>query len=512
MFKGQRMLAGIFGRKSDHPLADIKSAQALLGNLPRNDAYKSLIELTEWIEALSESIDFKLDHQLAVLCLLDEAAQPYARKLVREYFTPFEINKFQENRLWLALGNFSRHTAHAYYMVFKRYCNAEKGSNTIKAQIPLLAARAIHALICQLKYICAHYGPIDNIIWANLAHLYKHAEQLQYLNTPVKLYSGTQVTSVKCEVGRLLVWYDKGLLALSPLYMHLTERLVAQYCSTIDVSPQVSGDSRLSFDLNQPDEPTRINMGATTHHAMRFISMPTMQARLEDLMKVLKKNIIPDETNLGGNYEAEVVREAVRYLLAYLISPPVRRNARHAANVTMNVINGFDKVVERSNAGLQFNEEPTAHWVTEEISVGGFSSVLPTGSNSIGIGSLLGIQPEGVAHWGVAVVRRLLRDDANQLRAGAEIIANQVAAVFLNQKGSGLGDGQAALWLYAKQGESDSGTQLLLMPADSFVGNLSLKIQLDGKNYLLIPVGLQEKGLDYDLAKFKLIEQEDDDV
>jgi hypothetical protein len=27
----------------------------------------------------------------------------------------------------------------------------------------------------------------------------------------------------------------------------------------------------------------------------------------------------------------------------------------------------------------------------------------------------------------------------------------------------------------------------------------------------LIPGGLQEKGLDYDLAKFKLIEQEDDE-
>ena len=49
------------------------------------------------------------------------------------------------------------------------------------------------------------------------------------------------------------------------------------------------------------------------------------------------------------------------------------------------------------------------------------------------------------------------------------------------------------------------------MPADSFVGNRSLKIQLEGKNYLLIPVGLQEKGLDYDLAKFKLIEQDDED-
>jgi len=163
-----------------------------------------------------------------------------------------------------------------------------------------------------------------------------------------------------------------------------------------------------------------------------------------------------------------------------------------------------------SDAGLPFGKRDQAHWVTEEISVGGFSSALPAGSDSIGIGSLLGIQPEGVSHWGVAVVRRLLRDDSNQLRVGAEILANQVASVFLNQNGGEFGDGQPALWLYEKQGVLSGEAQLLLMKADTFSSIHSLKVQLDGKNYLLIPIGLKEKGLDFDLAKFKIIEQEAD--
>jgi hypothetical protein len=503
------MLAGIFGKKSDHPLADVKSVQELLDNLPKNDAHKSLMELTELIESVTENTEFKLDHQLAVLRMIDEAAQPYARRLAREYFTPFEINKFQENRLWLALDNYFRQVATAYFAAFNRFCNAEKGSATIKLQVPLLTARAVHAIICQLKYVCSRYGQIDNMIWANLAQLYKHAEQLQYLDTPVKLYPGmTSSTSVKCEVGGLLVWYDSGLSALSPLFIHLTERLIAQYCSTIDIHAEISQNSRLSFDLSRPAEPTRINMGATTHLAMRFIGMPTMQAKLELLMKTLKKNIIPDDVHLGGSYEAAVVAEAVQHLLTYLIAPPVRRNVRRMANVTLNVVNGFDKVVERCDAGLPHVEHDLAHWITEEISVGGFSSTLPAGSDGIGIGSLLGIQPEGVSHWGVAVVRRLLRDDANQLRAGAEILANQVAGVILNRNGGELGDGQPALWLYAKQGAPSGGAQLLLMGADTFSSSRSLKIELNEKKYLLIPAGLQERGLDYDLAKFKVIEQE----
>jgi hypothetical protein len=504
------MLAAIFGKKSDHPLADIKSVQVLLENLPKNDAHKSLLELTDWVGSVSEHAEFKLDHQLAVLRMFDDAAQPFVRKLAREYFTPFEISKFQENRLWLALDNWSLHVANAYYTVFNHYCNGEKGSSAIKAQVPLLAARMVHAMIMQLKYVCARYGPINKTLWDHLAQVYKHAEQHQYLDTPVNLYSSVAGnTSVKFEVGHLLVWFDVGLTSLSPLSIHLTERIVAQYCVAIDIYAQLDQFSRLSFDLNRPDEPTRINLGATTHPAMRFVSMPTIQARLESLIKVLNKNIIPDEINLGGNYEAALVTKAAQHLLGHLMAPPVRRNPRHSVNITLNVVIGFDKVVERTDAGLQFTEEEPLHWITLEISAGGFSVALPAeGSDGVGIGSLLGIQPEGVPHWGVAVVRRLLRDDDNHLYAGAETLTNQVASVLLNQGGTELDDGQLALWLYAKQGESSDEAQILLMKADTFSANRSLKVQLNGKNYLLIPIGLQEKGLDYDLAKFKRIEQE----
>lgn len=507
------MLTTLFGKKSDNPLADIKSVQALLDDLPKNDAFKSLAELTEWVESLSGHSEFKMDHQFAVLRLLDEAAQPYVRKLVREYFTPFEINKFQENRLWTTLSNWSRHLAGAYLNTFNGFFKGDKGSSTIKIQVPLLTARAVHAMMWQLKYTCSHYGQVDNAIWANLAQLYKHAEQLRYLDTPVSLYPGMiGNTTVKFEVGQLMVWYDSGLSALSPLYIHLTERIATHYHSTIDVHAEISQHSRLSFDLNRPAEPTRINMGATTHPAMRFIGMPAMQARLEDLMKVLKKNIVPDEINLGGTYEAEVVKNAAQYLLNYLIAPPVRRNTRRAANVTLNVVDGFDKVIDITDADENYGVAMPAHWVTEEISAGGFSAVIPAkGSGSIGIGSLLGMQPEGVPHWGVAVVRRLLRDDAkNQLRVGAQILSNQVAAVILNQNrvpGGAIENGQPALWLYAKQDDA-TGEAQLLMRADTFSLGRSLQIQLDGKNYLLMPSGLQEKGLGYDLAKFRFVVQE----
>lgn len=505
------MLSVIFGNKSDHPLADIKSAQVLLDGLAKNDAHKSLVEITEWVESLLENTQFKVDHQFAVLRLLDETAQPYVRKLVREYFTPVELNKFQENRLWLALGNWSRLIATAYFKVFSGYYNTGKGGSTFKAQAPLITARTIHAMMCQVKYVSARYGKIDSAIWDKLKLLYKHAEQLQYLDTPVSLYPGLAGnTSVKHELGHLLVWYDCGLSSLSPLSIHLTERLIDHYRGTINIYPELAQQSRISFDLEHPGEPSRINMEATTHPAMRFIGLPAMQPKLEDLMKILKKNIVPDDINLGGSYSAEVVAEAAQHLLNYLTVPPVRRSVRRAADVTLSVVNGFAKVVERTGAWMGFDDKPLAQWVTEEISVGGFGATLPVkGNGDIGIGSLLGIQPEGVPHWGVAVVRRLVRKNDEQINVGAEILSTRVAGVSLNYHSAGgtIENGQSALWLYSKQHE-EAGEALLLMKADTFSPGRSLKILLNGKEYLLMPIGLQEKGLDFDLAKFRFVIQE----
>src|SRR5574340_1065431 len=479
------MLSSIFGRKSDHPMADIRSAQALLDDLPKNDPYKSLMELSEWLESVADHADFRLEHQFAVVRLLDETAQPYARKLARDYFTPQELNKFQENRLWMVLGGLCRHAAKAYV--------------------------AVYAIGGQLKYVSARYGPVDNAVWGSLAQIFRHAEQQQYLDTPLALYSGMAGdTTVRCELGRLLGWYGCGVNTLKPLYMHLTERIVGQYCSSISIDAQPVANSLFSFDLGHPAAPVKSGSGAAVQPSMRFIGMAEMQTKLAALVKTLEKGAVPESLNLGGTYDAERVREAAQYLLNYLAAPPSRRSARRGIRVGLGVVQGLDRILEHTDVALNFSDERPAHWDVEDISASGFRTVLPAQAmDGIRIGSLLGVQPDGVPHWGAAVVRRLTRDDANRLHVGAEMLANQIAGVALSQSGGGGGfeDGQPALWLQTKPG-GPSGEVQLLMRVDSFSAHRSLLTRLDGKSYLLIPGRLLEKGSDYDLASFRIIEQE----
>lgn len=506
------MLSKMFGKKSDHPMVDIKSAQAILDDLPKNDVYKLLTELTEWIESVAEHADFKIDHQFAMLRLLDEAAQPHVRKLMREYFTPNELGKFQENRLWMVLGNLSRYTADGYYMVFNRYCGVDKGNNAIKAQLPLLLARTVYAMVGQLKFVCARYGQADKTIWTNLAQIYSHAELQKCLDAPVSLYPGLAGnTSVKWEVGHLLAWYGCGVNSLQPLQMHLTERLVAQYCTSIEVHAQQGAQNLFSFDLNMPTAPRRVKVDASANPATRFISMAGMRPKLEPLIKTLDKKVIPGELTLGTAYDPELVSEAARHLLDYMVNTPMRSGVRRSVKIEMNVAQGFAQTVERTNAGLSLNVEKLVQWQMEDISANGFLTVLPAqGSDDIRIGSLLGVRPDGVQNWGVAVVRRMMRDDQNQLHVGAEMLTNQVSPVALIQSGDGSGafeDGQTALWLNEKPGELP-GQARLLMKADTFSDHRSLLSELNGEDYLLLPNGLQERLSDCDLVRFRLIKQE----
>lgn len=508
------MFSKLFGKKSDHPLADIKSAQALLDDLPRNDPHKLVMEVTDWIESVSGNPDFKIDYRFAVLRLLDETAQPYLRKLMADYFTPAELNQFQENRLWLVLGTYFRNVSGAYLSILKNYAAGEKGAAALKPQLPMLAIRALNAMIGQLKYACAHYASIDNSFWSDVAKICKHAEQQQYLDTVCELYTGAaSETTVKTELGRLVAWYGCGVSSLSPLAMHLTERIIFQYRPCVEIGASVDAHSLFSLDLDRPLAPMRVKVEATTHAQMRFVNMWTMKPKLESLIQILEKNVVPDDIDLGRKYPAEIVREAARYLLNYIVSPPLRRNTRRSIRVDLSVVNSFAKVVEQTNVGLNFSNEQPLRWQIEDISVDGFRTVLPVQSaNGIHIGCLFGVQPDGMdGQWGVAVVRRMTRDDAKQLHVGAEILSNHIVGVNLSVSGGGGGGfeaGQAALWLLSAQ-EIVSGEAQIIMKAETFSMNRSLQTAMNGKRYLLIPNALISKGRDYDFAQFRVIEQEE---
>lgn len=488
------MLGKIFGKKCDHPMVDVKSAQALLLDLPRDDALKFIMELTDWIESVASREDFKLADQLAVLNLLDETAQPYARKLSCEYFTLPDMHTFQGNRLCLVLDSLFCQMANAYYLMFTRYCKDDA-----TAKLPLLVARAVRAIREQIKYTAVQYQIHDSSIWRNLAQLYQHAEQQQYLDTAVNTHHAVpESATIGSESGKLMAWYASGLSSLSPRSMHLSELIIAQCADAVSIG--LNGQALCSFDLAHARAPVRIHKNAATHPLMRYVSLYGMREKLEALIVILEKNIVPQELHLGCAFTAEWVLDAAQHVLNYVVASPQRLSKRLELEAPLTAVTGCENVL--AFCVSQDRSEPM-QMMLENASSGGFLARLSGRcGDGIRIGHVLGVKTESVPRMGVAIVRRLLRDAEGQLHVGAEILTNHASHVTLR---SGAGENQHALWLHAEDGMAT-----LLMRADFFSMLRSLKAYFDGKNYLLIPVRLNEAGMDYDLASFRVIEQEEE--
>jgi hypothetical protein len=506
-------MLGIFGKKSDHPLADIKTAQEVLEEIPKHDALNAVQELTGWIEIIIELAgEYRLDHELALLRIFDEAAQPYIRKLQRDYFTLQPVSKFQENRLWTVLDNFYGKSELAHHDILTRYVEGGRGASAIKAELPVLGARGIAALTGRLKLAVARYALVEPVLWQHLADFFSHAEKLGYQDDAVAAYAGLSgSTSVRQEFSALLTWYGVSAGVLSPLREHISERLAAYAGTSLQVYDKYNANGLFVFDLAQPTPPMRLASDVTLHPSLRFLVVGDALAQFGGLMKNLDKGIVPDDVNFcGANYDPELVRDVLRRLMDNLTQPPpTRRNPRRNINVTLKVASGFYLMLEKADAGLNFfNPDVGEIWEVEDISVTGFRSVVPAArAEGVKIGSLIGSKPENVENWGAGIVRRLSRDENNNLHIGVEVLSSQIIGVSLIEQGHTAEEG-GQLALYLNRPADSSGEAWLLMKPDSFSPNRSLKMAKGGKEYLLLPLALVESGNDYDLARFRLMEQE----
>lgn len=505
-------MLGLFGKKSDHPLADIKSAQQVLAELPKNDALNTVHELIGWIESIVElADDFRLDHELAVLRMFDEAAQPHLRKLLRDYFAVQPASKFQENRLWTMLSGYYMHSELAYLDVLTRYRNGGRGASGIKSDLPLVAARGITALSGRLKMAAARYALVEAKMWHHLADFFGHAEKNGYHKDAVILYPGASGnTSVAQEFSVLMAWYSVSAGVLSPLQEHLSERLTAYAGTGLRVDAQYNADALFVFDLSQPTPPMRVASDSTVHPALRFVAVAKALPQLSALLKTLDKGIVPDDLNLdGANYEAELVRDVLRRQIDSLTQPaPTRRNPRRNIKVNLKVVKGFVKMLEQTEVGLNFSKDGGDTWEAEDISVTGFRSVLPANrAEGIKIGSLVGSKPENVPHWAAGIVRRLSRDEKNCLHVGVEVLSTQIVGVSLTDRVYGVhAERQVALFL--NRPNDTSGEAWLLMRPDTFSLTRSLNMEMGGKGYLVLPLALVEAGDDYELARYRLMQHD----
>lgn len=509
MFEKVATLGGMWGGKSDHPLANPREMRKILSELPKDNAFKAQDEITGWLESLAGIDDFPVGRLYDVAQALEEAAYPHLKRLSREYFQAARLSRSEEKRLWSINYGFWRLLSAAYARCLGGAVDKPGAGELPSSLVPALCVRLIAALGAVLKWEQFHYGPMRAELWRPLGQALLAAEAADAAEKPVPLIGKAGMTSPVIEYQKVMVFQAASLGSLLPLEIEIAERLIAHFLGGFVFTRSVLIDSVYWSDLQLAQPPLRLaRMPACATPTQRFIKPAGAHQEMLALLDVLERGgDVPAELDLGGQYQPKLVARVLNHLTSYLAPvPPQRKHDRHRVMHRMSVLHGL------VNAFVVFSGEfggrpaglPIESWVVENVSRGGFGAVLgDVPGEWVRVGALIAMQPEGGDNWLIGVVRRYHRESENEARIGIEALSRQANAQEVHVRSASSYGAAATTPVLLLLDGNEAGQLRVILPYGSFSPRESLEYVRDGRRFVLDPVLLLEQTADYELARYR---------
>ena len=104
-------------------------------------------------------------------------------------------------------------------------------------------------------------------------------------------------------------------------------------------------------------------------------------------------------------------------------------------------------------------------------------------------------------------MRRISRDTQNNMRIGVEMLASKVVGIVLQGHDGTHADAENPA-LFLDKPDAQNGEGWVLMKQDTFSINRSPTMKMNDQSFLMMPLGLVEKGEDFDLVRYRKMEQD----
>jgi hypothetical protein len=501
------VLKWIVGSRPDHPLADAKHVRSLLAALPPHDTVKSLAEIAGWLESLLHVDSFKLERLYESIDMLDAGARNHQRKLVQDYLSTSRQQKFHENRLWTAGAQFAKALGDAYAWLLDRAEADARAAAGIRKSVPVACARALRARAHEVKWVMLRYGPFDPRIWSSMARLHRLSMNGGFEDVPIAVYPGLHGNgTIRQEYLKALMLWASSADALPPLKQDIAERVVAAYASAFVLRTEPFPGALYAFDPAQARPPARVFGNPHIAPAAHYFGPGEAHTRLSKAIVLIgESGAMPSDLNLGRAYPADAVLAVLKHLALYWDErPPARASERRATTGRITIVPGFasllDELDRDESDALNFTESAAESWIVENVSDNGFGAIVPAAASDwLRIGELIGVQVEGSAPWGVAIIRRVARDEQRQYRVGIEVISRTAVPVLISRGG---GEAEHAVLLSARpdrNGEVD-----IIRPAGRYESRADARLVIRDDMYTLAPGRLIDAGEDFDWGSYKV--------
>jgi hypothetical protein len=503
-----------------HPLADRLEVGRLIDRLPSGDSAQVLQQVTQWLGELIDLPDCPLQHTYEIIDLLDRIAKNHQVRLVPDYLETSRMRKLSESRLWKTSFDFWRSLGDAYLKVLERYQTSGDGAKDFRPVVPVVIGRILRTLGVQLKWTLLRYAFVEDRIWRDLGQTYLLADGWGFANRRCTLYPGRHgESSAQEEMLKALMLSVSAPDALSPLQLHLAERLVALLSDRFALHETQGPGCTFSFDLSMHKAPTRARRTHATAPMLRYFGQGTATEGLRvwtEQVRHLGK--LPVDLGLGEAYDPGLVRSVTEHLARCWSDLPVaRRSKRQAVVMRLTVVPGFAETLQWLQVRRGASQDPVnantwESWVVYDGSDGGCGALIPSNpSDWLHVGALVGIRSDSGTEDRVGILRRISPDPEGQIRVGIEYIGEQAAPVVLlpvppkgvtpNPK-----NGKPAI-LVSRRPDPQGMIELILRP-DAFAYAKQLQMVLFGRTYLITPEENVEHCKDYRRERFRLLSVE----
>lgn len=529
-------------RSLTDPLRNASAASRWVGNLPAGDALLLQREVLDLVASFPGHRRSVGPAQAEALMQVDARTESIISQLTAQYAANYHRSSSVETRLWHGVFDLIKAFTAAYQSMLKTgYGGSEQ--KRWKSVLPKVLVRLAHYKGLDGKFRLFRYGHWIPAQWRELHELYEYARMRGWQRDSVALVgdsSGKVPTSLEQEFVRslLLMRLDSG--NFTPDQVEWVSRALEEWAAPVSLTPPPGNGANFYVDLSG-SQGLRRQERPRAGGRLLFLDAGPVYARVVERMRWLPEQ---DEDPREPGELPPREQKLLLMRLAALFGPDAlafsTRAPRKTSDVEVRVVVGLPALtravaeVERlspearlTGASHSYDEitqmvNPAAnpdsvarrvrgtHWRVVDRSETGSRLVAPSGEAPAKLGEMIAFRDaEG---WSLAVVRRMQRQQMDEVICGVEIIARRIVRVLLRTWTAPLDEARAAgdrpffgLYLPAHPDNRQASQRSLIGPDDRFVPGGMIELDTGNARYLIRFTQTLERQVGWSWALFNAV-------
>lgn len=509
-------------RRLSDPLASAAHAERWIAELPAGDVLATQKEALELVAGFPGARRDVGPAQVEALLRIDARLETVLAQITRQYTANYQKSSSVESRLWHAAFDLVKAFITAYQLALKAgYPRADH--RRWRAILPWVLVRLAHHRGLDGRYRLFRYSHWIPAQWRDFHELYEFARMRNLQREQLVLGGGgfaqPGITLEQEYVQTLLLMrLDSG--NFTPDQVEWVAKQVADWAPTLTLVPPPGEGAGFFVDLTGAQGLRRRDKPAVGGRLL-FLDLAPVYARVVERMRWLPEqdDAAPEPGDLPGREQRLLLmRLASLYGPDAIAQAPRAERFRTEAQVRVvtglasltraiaeidklpdqarmpGVAAAYDEITQMVNPVA--NPESVARrirgatWTMTDRSETGCRLLAPAKEAPARLGELVAIQD--AERWSLAVVRRMQRQQVDEITVGAEVIARRMVRVLLRSWSAPAENaGRPAdrpffgVYLPAHADNRQAAQRSLIGPDDKFVPGGMIELDTGNARYLI---------------------------